>query len=100
MKRSIFMVAAAALALGGCSGSKKEGEAEKPAAAKPVAKKGGKEEPHVNPWAKDAPEANPAPAPAKEKAAAKGKEEAKVNPWAKDPPPGSAPSEPAKDAKK
>ena len=100
MKRTIVTLALAALALGGCSGKAESEEAAKPAAQ--AAKKGGKDKPHVNPWASDAPAdtAAAAPAPAKDAKKAAGKEQPKANPWAKDLPPGAAPAEPAKDAKK
>lgn len=101
MKRTLVTLALAALALGGCSGKAESEDAAKPAAAAP-AKKGGKDKPHANPWASDAPvdKAAAAPAPAKDVKKAGGKEQPKSNPWAKDPPPGATPSEPAKDAKK
>jgi len=106
MKRSIIIAAASALLLSACSGSK---EAEAPdakavangaAEAAAPAKKGSKKtEPHVNPWAKDAPADVPALA-AKDEPAKKAGEAPKANPWAKDPPPGSAPVEEAKPAPK
>lgn len=100
MKRTVVTLALAALVLGGCSGKAEDKAAEKPAAA--AAKKDGKDKPHVNPWASDAPAdtATAAPPPAKDAKKVAGKEAPKANPWAKDPPPGAPPAEPAKDAKK
>ena len=68
MKRSMFILAAAALALGGCSSEPKPDEAAK-TAEKSDAKKADKgkdkkdskgkkaaaDKPHYNPWAKDQP---------------------------------------------
>jgi PBP1b-binding outer membrane lipoprotein LpoB len=50
MKRSIILILAAAVALGGCSG-----KAEEAPAAPAPAKQANGAKPHVNPWAKDAP---------------------------------------------
>jgi hypothetical protein len=97
MKRSIIIAIASALLLSACSGSKEPAPEAKPAA---VAKKTGKEEAHVNPWAKDTPADAPALA-VKDEPAKKGGDTPKANPWAKDPPPGSEPvAEPAPVKKK
>ena len=98
MKKSLFILAAASLMLGGCSGKAKE-EPAKPAAAPKQAAKGKKAapvEPHTNPWAKDVPaapgQAAAAPAPAK-KSGKKAKPDAPhENPWAKDSPPPQSPA--------
>ncbi|MFM5948910.1 MAG: hypothetical protein ACKOPM_06735 [Novosphingobium sp.] len=52
MKRSIIIVLSAAVALGGCSSKAKDA----PAAPSHASKKAGTAKPHVNPWAKDAPD--------------------------------------------
>ena len=77
----LLPLAALSLALAGCSGGGEEAAETKPAAAKP---KGGK--PHVNPWAKEDPNAAPSPAPAP-----RPKPKPTQNPWAKDQP--AAPKE-------
>ncbi|HEX4847472.1 MAG TPA: hypothetical protein VFV30_04975 [Novosphingobium sp.] len=71
MKRSIFVLAAAALALGGCSSEPKPDDAAAKTAEKSEGKKAEKgkdkkdskgkkaaaDKPHYNPWAKDQPAA-------------------------------------------
>lgn len=100
MKRSIIVLAASALTLGGCSGGSKEQAPPAEKAAEKAPAKKGDEKPHVNPWAKDDPAAPSAPAPAVKKVDPKAKEEPKANPWAKEPPPGAQPAEAEKPAKK
>lgn len=86
MKRSIVTLALVALALGGCSSKAEPGDTAKPAGQS--AKKGGKDKPHVNPWAKDEPVEVAETAPAKPAKAADNAKP-KDDPWAKDPAPDS-----------
>ena len=95
MKRSIFTLAALAMVLSGCSSSKEEPAKTPAAAPKHTAKKGKGnkapvEQPHVNPWAKEAPAGSAqAAAPASAKPHKKGGKKAvpeapHSNPWARD----------------
>ena len=86
MKRTLFLIAAASLALGGCSGKAADPAAGDPdgavlaAVAKP------------NPWNSGSAAEAPAAAPANEQAeAAKPAAAEPTNPWAKGPPAGAAP---------
>jgi len=86
MKKSFAFLTLAALAmtLGGCGGSKEPADKK----AEAPKKKGGKEKPHENPWAVETQgaEGDAAKAAAKPEKTKKGKEPEKTSPWAKDNP--------------
>ncbi|MFM5916295.1 MAG: hypothetical protein ACKOOL_02055 [Novosphingobium sp.] len=93
MKRSIILLAIAALPLSACSGKSKAPDDK--ASASATATDGAK----PNPWASGSPSAAPATSKPEAKATAAAKED-HVNPWAKDPPPNSQPSAAASDKPK
>jgi len=85
MKKAFATLTLAALAmtLGACGGSKPPADKK----AETSKSKGGKEKPHENPWAIETPGTGADAAQAKPKVEKKkGKEPEKTNPWAKDNP--------------